>query len=315
MGTYVVRRLTGVVPLLLIISFIVFGLSQLIPGDPAQTLAGGQKATAQSIHHVRQTLHLDEPFLAQYWRWLTHAARGDLGTSLLRNRTVGSEIVSRFPVTFSMALGAIVITILLGVPLGVLAGVRPGSVVDRLVTGFSSVGIAAPDFWVAMILLSVFAVKLRLLPAIGYVGLAQDPAGWATHLYLPWIAMGVPGAAGIARQMRGALIDSLEQDYIRTAAAKGLKSHVIVMKHALKNASIAPVTVLGITFAYMLGGTVILENIFSLPGMGLYFYNALIDKDLPVIQGVVLLTALIFVVLNLAVDVLYAYLNPKVRLR
>jgi peptide/nickel transport system permease protein len=171
-----------------------------------------------------------------------------------------------------------------------------------------------PDFWVAMILVLLFGVKLKLLPTIGYTEFQDNPIDWATHLYLPWIAMGIPGAAGLARQIRGALIDSLEQDYIRTARAKGLRERVVVLKHALKNASIAPVTVLGISFAYMLGGTVILERIFSIPGLGQGFYDALIRKDLPVIQGVVLLTALIFVAMNLLVDILYSYLNPKVRL-
>ncbi|MGZ4737182.1 MAG: ABC transporter permease [Acidimicrobiia bacterium] len=315
MGAYVVRRLLAIIPLLLIISFIVFALSLLIPGDPARTLAGGQKATAAGVARARKKLHLDQPFVNQYGIWLGDAVQGDLGESFFNNRTVGSEIASRFPVTLSVAVGALAVTVLLGVPLGILAGTRPGSVADRIVTVSSSIGLAMPDFWLAMILLTIFAVNLHMLPSGGYVGIASSPVEWATHLYLPWIAIGIPGAAGIARQMRGAMIDALEQDYIRTAAAKGLRSRVIVFKHALKNASLAPVTVLGITFAYMLGGTVIIENIFSLPGMGSYFYDALINKDLPVIQGVVLLTALIFVALNLVVDLLYAYLNPKVRLR
>ncbi len=315
MGAYIVRRLLAIIPLLIIVTFLVFALSLLIPGDPARTIAGGQKATAEGVARAREKLHLDEPFFSQYGTWLRGAVQGDLGESFFNHRTVGSEITSRFPITLSVAIGALLITILLGVPLGILAGTRPGSVADRIVTVSSSIGLAMPDFWLAMILLTIFAVYLHVLPSGGYVSLAVSPVEWATHLYLPWIAIGIPGAAGIARQMRGAMIDALQQDYIRTAAAKGLKRRVIVFKHTLKNASLAPVTVLGITFAYMLGGTVIIETIFSLPGMGSYFYDALINKDLPVIQGVVLLTALIFVVLNLVVDLLYAYLNPKVRLQ
>ncbi len=314
MGAYIARRLLALIPLLLIVSFIVFSLSQLLPGDPAVVLAGGQKATPAGIARARDKLHLDEPFLKQYVIWVGDVLHGDLGDSYFDHRTVAESIRARFPVTLSLALGALALTVLIGVPLGILAAVRQGSLADRIVTATSSVALAMPDFWLGMILLSVFAVSLRVLPSGGYVPLTESPAGWATHLYLPWIAMGVPGGAGLARQVRGAMIDALDQDYVRTAESKGLRRRVVVFKHALKNASLAPVTVLGIGFAYMLGGSVIIEQIFTLPGMGQYFYTGLIQKDLPVIQGVVLLSALIFVVLNLAVDVLYAYLNPKVRL-
>lgn len=314
MGAYIARRLLALIPLLLIVSFIVFSLSQLLPGDPAVVLAGGQKATPAGIARARDKLHLDEPFLKQYVIWVGDVLHGDLGDSYFDNRTVAESIRARFPVTLSLALGALVLTVLIGVPLGILAAVKQGSLADRIVTATSSIALAMPDFWLGMILLSVFAVSLRVLPSGGYVPLTDSPAGWATHLYLPWIAMGVPGGAGLARQVRGAMIDALDQDYVRTAESKGLRRRVVVFKHALKNASLAPVTVLGIGFAYMLGGSVIIEQIFTLPGMGQYFYTGLIQKDLPVIQGVVLLSALIFVVLNLAVDVLYAYLNPKVRL-
>ncbi len=314
MGAYIARRVAALVPLLLIVSFIVFSLSQLLPGDPAVVIAGGQKATPAGIAAAREQLRLDDPFVKQYVLWLGDTVRGDLGVSFFDHRTVAESIRQRFPVTLSLALGALVLTILIGLPLGIVAALRQGSWADRLITTTSSVALAMPDFWLGMILLSIFAVGLKSLPSGGYEGIADSPAGWATHLYLPWIAMGIPGGAGLARQVRGAMIDALEQDYIRTAESKGLARRAVVFKHALKNASLAPVTVLGIGFAYMLGGSVIIEQIFSLPGMGQYFYKALFNKDLPVIQGVVLLSALIFVFLNLVVDVLYAYLNPKVRL-
>jgi peptide/nickel transport system permease protein len=240
--------------------------------------------------------------------------RGNLGTSLFKHNSVATEIRRRFPVTLSMALGALVVMVLLGVPLGIAAGTRPGSLIDRAVTLLTSGAIAIPDFWLAMVLVVVFAVTFRLLPAIGYVPFSRSPVQWATHLYLPWFALGLGGSAPIARQLRGALIDVMDQDFIRTAGAKGLPDRIIVFKHALKNAALAPVTILGIQFAYLLGGTVIIEYIYSIPGMGQYFYQGLNTRDLPVIQGVTLVVALTFVFLNLAVDVLYAYLNPKVRL-
>ena len=313
MTGYVARRLLAIVPLLFLISIIVFSLSFLIPGDPARTIAGPH-ATADRVVAVRHQLGLDHSVLHQYWQWLTHALSGNLGSSLFTHNTVASEIAHRFPVTLSLALGALVIALLIGIPAGIAAGTRPGSIIDRLVTLGTSTAIAVPDFWLGIVLVIIFAVKLQALPAIGYVPLTQSPVDWATHLYLPWFALGIAGAAPIARQLRGALIDVLAQDYIRTANAKGLSRPVIVLKHALKNAAIAPVTVIGIQFAYLLGGTVILERIFSLPGLGLYFFNALNGKDLPVIQGVTLVIALTFVVVNLIVDVLYAYINPKVRL-
>lgn len=314
MTGYVARRLLALVPLLLIVSFLVFALVFLIPGDPARTIAGGTRADPAQVAKVRHQLHLDESLPRQYWRWLTHVVRGDFGRSLFKNRTVSSDIRARFPVTLSLALGALVVTLLLGVPAGIVAGTRPGSIVDRLITVGSSIGIAIPDFFLGMVLVVVLAVKVRALPAIGYVPFTKSPVEWITHLYLPCVALGLANAAMLARQLRGSLADTLEQDYVRTADAKGLTRHVIVLKHALKNATLAPVTVLGLQFAYLLGGTVIIEQIFSIPGLGQWFYQALLTKDLPVIQGMVLVVAVTFVLLNLFVDVLYAYLNPKVRL-
>ncbi len=311
---YILRRLASLIPLLLIVSFLVFCLTLLIPGDPARVLAGGQNATPAQVDQVRHQLGLDRPFLSQYWHWLVNALHGNLGYSLFHHDAVASSIASKFPVTFSVALGAMIVVLLIGAPTGVLAGTRPGSIADRIITITSSTMLAVPDFWLAIILIVVFAVNTHLLPAIGYVPFSQSPSQWAEHLVLPWIAAGLGGAATLARQLRGAIADVMEQDYIRTAEAKGLHERYIIGKHALKNAAIAPVTVLGIMFAYTLGGTVILEHIFSIPGLGQYFYLGLTAKDLPVIQGVALVVAVTFAVVNLLVDVLYAYLNPKVRL-
>ena len=302
------------VPLVLLISVGVFCLSFVIPGDTARALAGGMHASPEQVEAVRQQLGLDKPVLVQYWEWLTHALHGDLGTSLYDKSSVSAAIVHRFPITLSMALGGFCVILLLGVPAGIAAGTHPGGLIDRLVTLGTSVALAVPDFWLSIVLVIVFAVKVHLLPSIGYVSLTTSPFQWARHLLMAWIAMGIGGAAPLARQLRGSMIDVLDQDYIRTAGAKGLRRRTVVFKHALKNAAIAPVTILGIQFAYLLGGTVIIEGIFSIPGLGNYFQSALLTKDLPVIQGVILVIAITFIMINLFVDVLYAYINPKVRL-
>ena len=312
--TFVVRRLLIAVLLLFLISLGVFSLILIIPGNPAVALAGGTKATPAEIAKITAQLHLNEGFFAQYWHWLKAALGGDLGNSLFNNETVASGIAARFPVTLSVAVGGMIIAILLGVPAGIVSGLHQGAARDRLVTVGSSIAVAIPDFWLAMILVIVFAVKLGWLPALGYTPFTQSPAEWFQDLLLPWLALGIGGSAVIARQVRGALIDTLDQDYMRTAVAKGLSPRLVVGKHALKNALSPAVTVIGIQFGYLLGGTLIIEQIFSLPGLGTYIIQAINDKDIPEIQGVVLVVATAFVLINLVVDVVYAYLNPQVRL-
>jgi len=311
---FVTRRLLITVPLLVLISFAVFSLVLIIPGDPAVTLAGGTRANLVEIANIRHQLHLDQPFWKQYLEWLNHAIHGNLGGSLFQHQSVASGIAVHFPVTLSIAVGGMVVSVLLGIPAGIISGVRPRSLQDRAVTLGSSLGVAIPDFWLAIMLVTLFAVDFHLLPALGYIPFRQSPALWAKDLLLPWLALGLGGAATIARQVRGAMIDTLDQDYIRTARAKGLPPRAVIGKHALKNALSPAVTVIGISFGYLLGGTVIIEQIFSLPGIGIYVLQAIADKDLPIIQGVVLITALAFVVINLVVDIIYGYLNPKVRL-
>jgi peptide/nickel transport system permease protein len=313
MGAFIGRRLAAMVPLLLLITFGVFALVLLIPGDPARTLAGGLHAQPAEIARIRAQLHLNEPFFAQYWRWVTHAVRGDLGTSLFQHESVASAIASRFPLTLSLALGGLFVSILIGLPLGILAGTRPGKATDRSATVVSSAGIAIPDFWLAIILALVFAVKLHLLPDLGYVGITRSPWGWFQHLLLPWLALGVAGGATLARQVRGEMIDVLDQDYIRTARSLGISERQVIRRLALKNALTPAMTIVGIQFAFLLGGTVIIEQIFSIPGLGSLMLQAIDTKDLPIIQGVVLLTAVIFVVVNLIVDIGYGVVNPKVR--
>jgi peptide/nickel transport system permease protein len=317
--SFVGRRILITVPLLLVISLAVFSLVLLLPGDPALTLAGGIHAKASSVAGIRRQLHLNEGFFAQYGVWLNNLVHGNLGHSLyspasVPGSQVATEIRIRFPVTLSIAVGGMVTAVLLGLPTGILAGLRPRSWADRIVTAVSSLGVAMPDFWLAMLLVILLAIRTHLLQPLGYTPFATSPGSWFGHLLMPWLALGFGGAATVARQIRGSLIDTLDQDYMRTAVAKGLKPTTIIVKHALKNAISPVVTIVGIQFGYLLGGTFIIENIFSLPGIGVYMIQAIGTKDLPVVQGIALLTAVAFVVVNLVVDILYAYLNPKVRL-
>lgn len=315
MGAFILRRLVALVPLLLLISFIVYALVLLIPGDPAFTLAGGTKADPATVVRIRHQLHLDEGFLEQYGRWLWHALQGDLGNPLFSRGTVAANILDRFPVTLSLAAGAMVVSLLIGIPSGIVAALRPGTWLDRLMTIGSSTGIAVPDFWVAILLVVFFAVDHHILPALGYVKFGESPWGWFEHLILPCVALGLAGGATLARQLRGSLIDVLDQDYVRSARAMGVREREIIGQLALKNAAAPVLTISGLQFAYLLGGTFIIESIFSLPGVGSYVFLAIDSTDLPVIQGFALLTALIFVFVNLIVDIGYAYLNPKVQLQ
>lgn len=312
--TFIGRRLLITIPLLVLITLGVFSLVLIIPGDPAQTLAGGARASPAEVAHIRHVLHLDQPFLAQYVRWLSGVVHGQLGNSLFKGQSVAAGIRERLPVTASIAAGGMVLAVVIGLPAGIVAGLRPRSWTDRVVSFGSSLGVAIPDFWLAMLLVVVLAVNLKLLAPLGYVQFSQSPYEWFLHLIMPWLALGIGGAATVARQTRGSMIDTLRQDYIRTAEAKGLSPARVIGKHACKNALSPVVTLIGIQFGYLLGGTFIIEQIFSLPGLGTYMLDAISTKDLPVIQGVALITALMFVLINLVVDVLYGYLNPKVRL-
>jgi peptide/nickel transport system permease protein len=312
--TFVARRLLITVLLLFLISLGVYSLVLIIPGNPAVALAGGTHATPTEIAKITAELHLNQGFFAQYWIWLKAALTGNLGNSLFNHETVASGIAARFPVTLCVAAGGMFIAILIGLPAGIISGLHQGTLRDRGVTVGSSLAVAIPDFWLAMLLIILFAVKLEWLPALGYTPFTQSPGEWFQDLLLPWLALGIGGSAVIARQVRGALIDTLDQDYMRTAVAKGLSRRKVIGKHALKNALSPAVTVIGIQFGYLLGGTLIIEQIFSLPGIGQYILQAISEKDLPVIQGVVLVTATAFVMINLIVDIIYGYLNPKIRL-
>jgi peptide/nickel transport system permease protein len=309
----ILRRLLLYVPTTLLVTFGVFGLVLLIPGDAAVALAGGESATPERVAQVRDELHLDDPFLVRYGSWLKDAVRGDLGKSMFSNRTVTSEIRQRFPITASIVLAAVLLGLLLAVPTGILAGMRPGGRTDRLLMFGTTLGIAVPNFWLAMILILVFAVNLHWLPAIGFTRLTDDPVRWLKSIILPGVGLAIGVAASQARQIRAALADTMNSSYIRTAWAKGAATETVVVVHALKNAAIPAVTILGLQIGGLLGGAVIVEQIFAIPGLGTYVLGAVRSEDLPVIQGVVLMFVAVHMTMNLLVDISYGFLNPKVR--
>jgi peptide/nickel transport system permease protein len=309
----VLHRLLGLVPVLLIVSFAVFFLLALVPGDPAVTLAGGVNATPAEIARVRAELHLNEPLLVQYWHWLTAALRGNLGTSLSTGQSVAQQIDARFPVTFGLVVAAAIVSLIVGIPLGILSGLRPGGSIDVGARTFSTLGLAIPSFWLAVLLVSVFAVHWKIFPPTGYTAITASFTGWLKSIALPSVTLGLLLAATLARQLRAALIDTLESPYIRTEWAKGGTRRSVLLRHGLKNASMPVSTVFGVQIGYLLGGAVIVEQIFSIPGLGSYMLTGITEHDLPVVQGVAIVFVLFQMATSLLVDISYGYLNPRVR--
>lgn len=312
MGRAIGKRVAALIPMLLIVSFVVYSLLLLVPGDPAVTLAG-DNPTLEQIEATRERLGLDDPMVVQYGRWLVDAVQGDLGTSLYSSRSVTDAVVSRLPVTMSLTAAAVLVALVIAVPAGLLAARRPGGAADRLTTLGSSVGVAVPSFWVALILIIVLGHQTGLLPYVGYVGLSESPVEWLKHIALPAMALGAAAAAETSRQLRGAMVDVLGADYIRTARANGLRGRVVMLKHALKNAASPVLTVLGVQVTFLLGGSVIVEQMFGIPGLGSLAIDAVLARDIPMIQGVVLVAVVVSVLVNLAVDLAYVALNPRMR--
>ncbi|MGP0107481.1 MAG: ABC transporter permease [Acidimicrobiales bacterium] len=313
MGRLVLRRLLSIIPVLLIVSFAIFFLLALVPGDPAVTLAGGVTATPAEIARVRAQLHLNEPLIVQYWHWLTGAVRGNLGTSLSSGQSVSQQIATRFPVTFGLVVASAIVSLIVGIPLGIVSGVRPGGSVDGSARTFSTLGLALPSFWLAIILVSIFAVHWKIFPPTGYTAITESFTGWLTDITLPAVTLGLLVGATLARQLRASLIDVLDTPYVRTAWAKGGTRRSVLFGHALKNASMPVVTIFGIQIGYLLGGAVIVEQIFAMPGLGPYMLSGITDHDLPVVQGVAIVFVLFQMTMSLLVDISYGYLNPKVR--
>jgi peptide/nickel transport system permease protein len=309
---YVARRVGQLVPVLLIVSAVVFFVFRIIPGDMA-VMRLGQNADPESITAMRKLLGLDRPLYVQYVEWLGNAARGDLGTSYINEQSVTSLVLQTFPATLELAVLGMLLALVLSVPIGILAALRRGTWLDHIARVMALIGFCMPRYWLAVLLISLLAVQVGWLPPAGYADLSTDPAENLRHAALPVLSLGLTIAAVQMRFLRSSLLDVLGQDYVRTARAKGLPPRTVSLRHALKNALIPFVTVVGLEMGSLLGGLVVVEQIFSWPGIGWLMINSITQRDYAVVQGSVLLIAAGVVVINLVVDVLYGYLDPRIR--
>jgi peptide/nickel transport system permease protein len=304
MVRYIGQRLVGTIVVLLGVSVLVFAILYLMPGDAATVLLFGTNATPEQISQLRHQLGLDRPLVVQYADYLGNVLRGDLGTSYISRREVTDEIMARFPATFRLTIGGMLVALLIGIPTGILGAIRRGTWIDALASGISVFGVAVPNFWLAVLMTLLFSVKLQWFPVLG--------TGSIRALVLPSIALGWGFAAIITRLVRTSMIEVLNQPYVTTARAKGLTEQVVILRHALKNAMIPVLTILGLQVANLLSGAVVIESIYARQGIGSLAVRGIQARDIPLIQGVTLFVAVIYVVVNLLVDVGYALLDPRI---
>lgn len=307
----ILRRLAFAVPLLWVVATLSFFLVSFIPGDPAATILG-ESATPADVAQLRQQLGLDRPLIVQYLSWLGNMLTGDFGTSIITRETTWAAIAPALPITTTIAVLATFFAFIFGTTLGTIAVIR-GGLVDRLVRVFAGISNALPNFWFAVLLILIFALKLRWLPAVNWVSFSDSPIDWVKSWILPVAAVSLAGSATVARQARAALLTTLSRDYVRTLLAAGIGRRSVLFRHALRNAAAPVLTVLGFQFIGLLGGSIIVEQVFALQGLGNLVQRAISTKDVPIVQGVVMFAAVMVVIVNLAIDIFYAWLNPKVR--
>jgi peptide/nickel transport system permease protein len=312
MTAYILRRLLATLPVMAVVAIFVFFLLRLAPGDPAAIIAG-EDATAAQIAAVRSKLGLDQPILQQFVVWIGGMLQGDFGTSIFSNLPVSRLIAQRIEPTLSLMLATLAVAVGLAIPLGVLAAWKARRLVDRVVMSFSVLGFAMPVFLVGYVLIYVFAVKLGWLPVQGYVPIREGLWPWAESLILPSVALGITYMALIARITRASMLEVLAQDYIRTATSKGLATERVLLLHALKNASVPIVTVIGIGIALLISGVVITETVFNIPGLGRLTVDAVLKRDYPIVQGLIIVFAAVKVLVNLLIDISYVFLDPRIR--
>ncbi len=316
MLSFLLRRLAAVLPVLLVVSLVVFLILRLAPGDPAAVIAGNS-ATNEDITKIRTQLGLDRSIPVQYGTWMGRVLQGDLGFSYYLNKPVTELIAQRIEPTLALALGTVLLAVLIAVPLGTLAAWRLGGWLDRILSGFSVAGFSIPVFVIGYLLIYLFAIRLEWLPVQGYKSLlGASGAGlwdWLRQLILPWMTLAMIYVALIARVTRASVSEALTEDYIRTARAKGLTERAVLLRHALANAAVPIVTVIGIGIALLIGGVVVTETVYAIPGLGSLTVDAVLNRDFPVIQGLVLLFSISYVMVNLLVDLSYLFLDPRIR--
>ena len=312
MFAYIVRRVLATIPVMAIVALFVFSLLYISPGDPAAVIAGDQ-ATPDDVERIRASLGLDRPYLVRFGAWVWDIARGDLGVSIFTNLPVSTMIQQRIEPTLSLMIVTLILAITVAVPMGVVAAWRQGTTIDRAVMAFAVLGFSVPVFVVGYVLAYIFALELDWLPVQGYTPFSRGFWPWLQNLILPAVALGSVYIALIARITRATMLEVLQQDYVRTAKAKGLGQRAILFVHALKNAAVPIITVIGIGIALLIGGAVVTESVFAIPGLGRLTVDAILRRDYPVIQGVVLLFSFVYVLVNLAIDLAYTLFDPRIR--
>lgn len=311
--SYVARRLLQAVPVLFLASIPVFLIIHLAEGDPVLMLLGVE-ATTETIEAMRERLGLDQPLWKQYLDWITGVLSGDFGRSVMSSFTVGELLRQRLPATFALAFVAIAFAVIMAFPLGIAAALRHGRLLDRLVTVVTSIAISIPHFWLGILFVLLFAVELRWLPAGGYAAFTESPAEFARLIFMPALTLSIYIAAALTRFVRTSMVEVLHQDYIRTAHSKGLWPRTVILRHAIRNALIPAVTVLGVQFGRLLAGTIIVEAVFAWPGLGQLMLGAIHNRDFPVVQGAFLVFVVLVILSNLITDVLYSVIDPRIRM-
>lgn len=308
---YVLKRLLYFFPVILAISFLTFIMIRLIPGDPARTLAG-LMASEEDVERIRIQLGLKEPIHIQFIKWFLNVLNGNLGISIRTNKPVALEIFSRLPATVELTIVGLFLAIIVGIPLGILAAIKRGKLLDTLLSIFTLSGVSIPVFWMGLVLIYIFSLSLDILPVGGRVEPLWSIEG-LSHIILPAITIAAPSAGVFARITRSSMIEVLEQDYIRTAKAKGLTTNIIIFRHCIRNTLVQLSTIVGMQFGFLLGGAIVTETVFSWPGIGKLLVDAIISRDYPLVQGIVLIYSILFILVNLFVDILYGFIDPRIR--